>query len=139
MAKKWPEMVLKRSQVSNFHFRSEFIIDTFLFNWSQDGNTRKKKSSSEIHFINLWIISWASGFCKWKIHVEVMQSFFVHWIYVKTNYSFFSYFYNWTMTFRRDSDIINSYGPFVAKKGSKPASKLSFSYTSNPQGILKST
>ena len=29
----------------------------------------------------------------------------------------FRYFYNWTMNFRRDSDIVDSYGPFVAKLG----------------------
>ena len=69
-----------------------------------------------------------------------MQSFSPYVEYIlKQIYSLFSYFYNWTMNFRRDSDIINSYGPFIAKTGNKPDSLPSFSYTSNPKGILRST
>ena len=50
----------------------------------------------------------------------------------------FRYFYNWTMTFRRDSDIIDSYGPFVAKLEVRPAN-MTYSYTIKPKGILTST
>ena len=41
------------------------------------------------------------------------------------------------MTFRRDSDIIDSYGPFVAKVGENPGLS-SYTYKLNPMGILKS-
>jgi len=43
------------------------------------------------------------------------------YVSVKVNEEYMSrYFYNWTMTFRRDSDIVDSYGPFVAKLGVRP-------------------
>ena len=42
------------------------------------------------------------------------------------------------MTFRRDSDIIDSYGPFVAKLEVRPAN-MTYSYTIKPKGILTST
>ena len=48
------------------------------------------------------------------------------------------YFYNWTMNFRRDSDIVDSYGPFVAKLGTRP-STTSYAYGVKPKGILTST
>ena len=48
-------------------------------------------------------------------------------------------FYNWTMTFRRDSDILDSYGAaFVAKIGENPALS-SYTYKLRPKGLLKST
>ena len=50
----------------------------------------------------------------------------------------FRYFYNWTMNFRRDSDIVDSYGPFVAKLGTRPAT-ASYEYGVKPKGILTST
>ena len=50
----------------------------------------------------------------------------------------FRYFYNWTMNFRRDSDIVDSYGPFVAKLGARPAT-TSHTYVVKPKGILTST
>ena len=43
------------------------------------------------------------------------------------------------MTFRKDSDIIDSYGPyFVAKIGKNPALS-SYTYKLRPKGLLKST
>ena len=51
----------------------------------------------------------------------------------------FRYFYNWTMTFRRDSDIVDSYGPFVAKLGVRPSTTMDYSYIGEPKGFLKST
>ena len=49
--------------------------------------------------------------------------------------TFFRDFYNWTMTFRRDSDIIDSYGPYVAKFGENPG--YTYAYKLRPKGILK--
>ena len=40
------------------------------------------------------------------------------------------------MTFRRDSDIIDSYGPYVAKFGENPG--YTYAYKLRPKGILKS-
>ena len=48
------------------------------------------------------------------------------------------YFYNWTMNFRRDSDIVDSYGPFVAKLGTRPSTTF-YAYGVKPKGILTST
>ena len=42
------------------------------------------------------------------------------------------------MNFRRDSDIVDSYGPFVAKLGARPAT-TSYAYVVKPKGILTST
>ena len=47
-------------------------------------------------------------------------------------------FFNWTWTYRRDSDIIESYGPFIAKLG-EPPPVTSFSQRKHPKGRLKST
>ena len=57
--------------------------------------------------------------------------------YDAINSNIFRDFYNWTMTFRRDSDVIDSYGPFVAKVGETPGLS-SYTYKLNPMGILKS-
>ena len=59
-------------------------------------------------------------------------------ILVRTAPNSFRYFYNWTMTFRRDSDIIDSYGPFVAKLEDRPVN-MTYSYVVKPKGILTST
>ena len=42
------------------------------------------------------------------------------------------------MNFRRDSDIVDSYGPFIAKLGVRPATTV-YSYVVKPKGILTST
>ena len=42
------------------------------------------------------------------------------------------------MNFRRDSDIVDSYGPIVAKLGARPAT-TSYAYVVKPKGILTST
>ena len=47
-------------------------------------------------------------------------------------------FFNWTWTYRRDSDIIDSYGPFIAKLA-EPPPVSSFSERKHPKGRLKST
>ena len=47
-------------------------------------------------------------------------------------------FFNWTWTYRRDSDIIESYGPFIGKI-SDPPPVSSFSERKHPKGRLKST
>ena len=47
-------------------------------------------------------------------------------------------FFNWTWTYRRDSDIIESYGPFIAKLA-EPPPVPSFSHRKQPKGRLKST
>ena len=52
--------------------------------------------------------------------------------------SIFRDFYNWTMNFRRDSDIIDAYGPFVARLEEKPPMP-SYSYKLRPKGFLNST
>ena len=52
------------------------------------------------------------------------------------NKTIFRDFFNWTMTFRRDSDIIDSYGPYVAKFGENPG--YTYAYKLRPKGNLKS-
>ena len=42
------------------------------------------------------------------------------------------------MNFRRDSDIIDSYGPFIAKLGEKPPIEP-YAYSRKPKGQLEST
>ena len=42
------------------------------------------------------------------------------------------------MNFRRDSDIINSYGAFVAKSGETPPISP-YTYTLKPKGHLSAT
>ena len=42
------------------------------------------------------------------------------------------------MTFRKDSDIIDSYGGFVGKSGEKPPIS-SYTYTLKPKGLLQTT
>ena len=61
-------------------------------------------------------------------------------IYPIISYKFpnFRDFFNWTWTYRRDSDIIESYGPIIAKLA-EPSPVLSFSQRKQPKGILKST
>ena len=53
-------------------------------------------------------------------------------------FSDFRNFFNWTWTYRRDSDIIESYGPFIGKI-SDPPPVSSFSERKHPKGRLKST
>ena len=56
----------------------------------------------------------------------------------KNTFYFHRDFFNWTMTFRRDSDIIDSYGPIaVAKVGENPALS-SYAYKLRPKGLLES-
>ena len=55
-----------------------------------------------------------------------------------TNRNIFREFYNWTMNFRRDSDIVDSYGPFVARSGEASPTE-SYAYSSKPKGHLKTT
>ena len=61
-------------------------------------------------------------------------------IYLKISYYIpdFRDFFNWTWTYRRDSDIIDSYGPFIAKLA-EPPPVSSFSERKHPKGRLKST
>ena len=61
-------------------------------------------------------------------------------IYLKISYHIpdFRDFFNWTWTYRRDSDIIDSYGPFIAKLA-EPPPVSSFSERKHPKGRLKST
>ena len=47
-------------------------------------------------------------------------------------------FFNWTWTYRRDSDIIESYGPLIAKISDTPPVS-SFSERKYPKGRLIST
>ena len=47
-------------------------------------------------------------------------------------------FYNWTWTYRRDSDILESYGPLIAKLNESAPVK-NFKKKDLPKGILYST
>ena len=49
-----------------------------------------------------------------------------------------SNFYNWTWTYRKDSDIIESYGPIVVKADDPPPFKF-YKRKDTPKGILTKT
>ena len=50
--------------------------------------------------------------------------------------AYFRNFYNWTMHFRNDADIVVSYGPDFVKKGQKPPYEFATTHKSPNQAGL---